>query len=119
MPINSKDKPQSNSPTRRIIYQTKHQFGRRWCCKSSLSEGGTFETCRRPSELITLKKDKIGTSSCRYRLGIFQPAVGEGDDSGPGSVAAHGYFVHVFVDAASHRPVAIPDKLRAAMEALR
>ena len=69
---------------------------------------------------VGLGVEKIGNSSVQYRLGIFQPAAGEGEEAGrPGPIAAHGFFTHVFVDAASHKPVPIPDELRAAMEALR
>lgn len=53
---------------------------------------------------------RLGRSSCVYRIGIFH-----GDDE---TVAAHGHFVHVFVDRASGRPAAIPDRIRAALERL-
>lgn len=54
---------------------------------------------------------RLGTSSVRYEVGIF--VVGEA------AIAAHGHFVHVFVDRATRRPRPIPDPLRAAMESLR
>ena len=53
----------------------------------------------------------LGTSSVRYEVGIFVL----GDDA----IAAHGHFVHVFVDRSTRRPRPIPDPLRAAMESLR
>ena len=40
---------------------------------------------------------RIGTSSVRYEIGIFR-----NDDE---TAAAQGYFVHVYVDRASNRPV--------------
>jgi acyl-CoA thioester hydrolase len=43
----------------------------------------------------------------RYEIGLF------GED---GSVAATGWFVHVFVDRSSRRPAEIPAGLRAALE---
>jgi acyl-CoA thioester hydrolase len=51
----------------------------------------------------------LGRSSVRYEIGLF------GED---GSLAATGWFVHVFVDRASRRPVEIPDGLRRALERL-
>lgn len=57
-----------------------------------------------------LKVARLGTSSCRYEIGIFR--VGEEP------AAADGHFVHVFVDRASQRPVPIPDRLRSALARL-
>ena len=51
-----------------------------------------------------------GTSSVRYEIGIFR-----GDDE---IAAAQGHFVHVYVDRASGKPVALPDALQHALEAL-
>ena len=53
----------------------------------------------------------IGSSSVRYELGIF-PA----DESRP--CAAKGHFIHVYVDRATHRPIALPSKLLAVLETL-
>ena len=55
-----------------------------------------------------LRVGKLGTSSVRYEIGLFKP----GDDA----AAAEGHFVHVFVERASQRPVAIPPAIRAALE---
>jgi acyl-CoA thioester hydrolase len=57
-----------------------------------------------------LRVAHVGRSSVRYEIGLF------GED---GAAAASGWFVHVFVDRASRRPVAIPDRLRAALAALQ
>jgi acyl-CoA thioester hydrolase len=57
-----------------------------------------------------LRVGQLGRSSVRYEIGLF------GADE---SAAAHGWFVHVFVERASRRPVEIPDGLRAALAALR
>ena len=51
-----------------------------------------------------------GTSSVRYEIGIFR-----GDDD---TASAQGHFVHVYVDRASGRPVALPDALQCAVDAL-
>ncbi len=54
----------------------------------------------------------IGTSSVRYRIGLFR-----NDDA---DAAAQGHFVHVYVDRASNRPVgALPAGLKSALEALK
>jgi acyl-CoA thioester hydrolase len=57
-----------------------------------------------------LRVTKIGTSSVRYEIGLFP----QGDDE----PAATGYFVHVWVDRATYRPVQIPPAIRAALELL-
>ncbi|ODU61539.1 MAG: thioesterase [Comamonadaceae bacterium SCN 68-20] len=53
----------------------------------------------------------VGTSSVRYELGLF--AADE-----PLS-AASGHFVHVYVDRATRRPVALPQRLREVLQALQ
>jgi acyl-CoA thioester hydrolase len=53
----------------------------------------------------------LGTSSVRYELGLF--AAGEEE------ARAEGHFVHVFVDRASMRPVAMPGRVRQALTDLR
>ena len=58
-----------------------------------------------------LRVAHLGASSVRYEIGIFAT---EAEKS-----AAAGYFVHVYVDRASQRPVALPVELRAALEELR
>lgn len=55
-----------------------------------------------------LRISKLGRSSVRYEIGLF----GEGEPD----ARAEGYFVHVFVDRATQRPVPVPTKIRAALE---
>ena len=57
-----------------------------------------------------LRVGQLGRTSVRYEIGLFRA-----DDPEP---AANGYFVHVFVDRETRRPVAIPDNLRAVLEAI-
>ena len=57
-----------------------------------------------------LRVGKLGRSSVRYEIGLF----GDGDPE----PAATGWFVHVFVDAESRRPVEIPERLRGCLERL-
>lgn len=57
-----------------------------------------------------LRVDRLGTSSVRYGLAIFR----EGSEQ----AAAHGHFVHVFVNRAANKSVPVPDKLRQALERL-
>lgn len=64
-----------------------------------------------PTPLVAgLRVDKLGNRSVTYGIAIFA----EGDDT----AAAHGHFVHVFVDRQSRRPVAIPPPLREALARL-
>ena len=57
-----------------------------------------------------LRVGTLGRSSVRYEIGLF------GEDAG--EPAATGWFVHVFVDRETRRPVDIPPRLRSALEAL-
>lgn len=47
---------------------------------------------------------RLGTSSVRYEVGIFAQGCEE--------PAAEGYFVHVYVDRTTRRPVALPEDWR-------
>ncbi|MDE2400162.1 MAG: acyl-CoA thioesterase [Burkholderiales bacterium] len=53
----------------------------------------------------------IGKSSVRYEIGLF--------DEGALLSAASGHFVHVYVDRATRRPVALPANFVEALQALR
>lgn len=57
-----------------------------------------------------LRVARLGNSSVRYEIGLFR--------AGEDSPAAEGHFIHVYVDRASRRPVAIPDATRAALSRL-
>ena len=69
---------------------------------ATISYPGTIE--------VRLRAGHIGSSSVRYELAVFK--------AGAGEPAATGWFVHVFVDRATRRPVPIPAPLRAALERL-
>jgi len=58
-----------------------------------------------------LRVGKLRNSSVTYEIGLF--AVGAEAPS------ATGWFVHVFVDAASRRPASIPPRLRESLERLQ
>jgi acyl-CoA thioester hydrolase len=57
-----------------------------------------------------LRVARLGGSSVRYEVGLFA--------DGRDSACAQGYFVHVYVDRTTRRPVALPDVLRAALTPL-
>jgi acyl-CoA thioester hydrolase len=59
---------------------------------------------------VGLRAGQVGNSSVRYELAVFKPGAEE--------PAATGWFVHVFVDRATRRPVPLPAPLRAALERL-
>jgi acyl-CoA thioester hydrolase len=64
-----------------------------------------------PQELRAgVRVDKLGNRSATYGIAIF----GGGD----AQAAAHGQFVHVFVDRATRAPTPIPDALRAALASI-
>ena len=54
-----------------------------------------------------LRVAHLGRSSVRYEIGLFR---GDSDIA-----AAQGHFIHVYVDRASNRPTALPDRLRAVL----
>jgi len=58
-----------------------------------------------------VRVDRLGNSSVQYGIAIFK----EGEDQ----AAAHGHFVHVFVERAENRSVPIPGNLRVALERLK
>lgn len=61
-----------------------------------------------PQPLVAgVRVDKLGKRSVTYGIAIF--------DDNAELAAAHGHFVHVFVDRASRAAVAIPEPLRAAL----
>lgn len=57
-----------------------------------------------------LRVARLGSSSVRYEVGLFR-----NDDD---TAAAEGFFVHVYVDAATRRPAPLAPALRAALETL-
>jgi acyl-CoA thioester hydrolase len=57
-----------------------------------------------------LAVERVGTSSVVYRLALFSERAE--------APAAVGRFVHVYVDATSRRPVAVPPEIRAALATL-
>lgn len=63
----------------------------------------------RPVE-VRLRVGSLGRSSVRYELALF-----DGED---GPAAARGWFVHVFVDEATRRPIEMPAAIRSALEPL-
>ena len=50
-----------------------------------------------------IRVGRIGGSSVRYEIGIFA--------AGAAETAARGHFIHVYVDRATRRPVALPDRI--------
>lgn len=69
------------------------------------------DAVRYPEQLeCGLRISRIGNSSVRYELGIFK--------KGSEKVKATGFIVDVFVDAATERPVSVPNEFRQAMESL-
>jgi acyl-CoA thioester hydrolase len=70
-----------------------------------------FESIAFPDEVhVGVRVAHLGTSSVRYELGVFKNDLSE--------ACAQGYFVHVYVDRQTQRPVPIPDAMRAAMQQL-
>lgn len=57
-----------------------------------------------------IKVAQLGHSSVRYELGLYA--------EGEALSAAHGHFVHVYVDRATRRPVELPTALKTVLERL-
>ncbi len=58
-----------------------------------------------------VRVDRLGNSSVQYGIAIFK----EGEQE----AAAHGHFVHVFVERAANQSVPIPARLRTALERIK
>jgi acyl-CoA thioester hydrolase len=58
-----------------------------------------------------LRVARLGTSSVRYEIGLFA--------EGAERSAAHGHFVHVYVDRATRRPLPLPPVLKETLEKLQ
>ena len=58
-----------------------------------------------------LRVAHLGTCSVRFEIGIFR-----NEDQ---VAAAQGHFVHVCCDRATHRPIAMPEDMRRALEKLK
>jgi len=58
-----------------------------------------------------LRVGHVGRSSVRYEIALF--------GGGSKLAAAQGFFVHVYVDRDTRRPVDLPPALRKALEPLR
>ena len=70
-----------------------------------------FAAAGYPDRIIAgLRVGHVGRSSIRYEVGLFR-----NDET---EAVAEGFFVHVYVDRDSRRPVAIGDRLRAAAGSL-
>ena len=54
---------------------------------------------------------QAGRSSVRYEIALFA--------EGAETAAAQGHFVHVYVDRATQRPVALPEALQAVVDSLK
>lgn len=74
-------------------------------------------SCRYHSEIsypddvtVGIRVARLGGSSVRYESAAFR---GDADIA-----SAEGYFVHVYVDRATMRPVPIPDHVRAGLHAI-
>lgn len=76
------------------------------------SECQFFASLRFPTPVTAMiRVDKLGRSSVTYGVGLF-----DGDTQ---DAAAAASFTHVYVDAETHKPVAIPSEFRAALETLQ
>jgi len=73
---------------------------------------------------VGLRVNRLGNRSVTYGLAVFPPLAGASVPAGGTPTrdvdvaVAHGYFSHVFVDRETRRPVAMPEKLRIALERL-
>jgi acyl-CoA thioester hydrolase len=58
-----------------------------------------------------LRVARLGATSVRYEVGLFA--------QGAELTAAHGHFIHVYVDRVTRRPTALPAALQGVLERLR
>jgi acyl-CoA thioester hydrolase len=65
--------------------------------------------------LAGLAVEQLGNSSVRYAIGLF-----DGSESPENErLLAEGWFVHVFVDRGTRRPIPVPDDIRTGLEAIQ
>jgi acyl-CoA thioester hydrolase len=57
-----------------------------------------------------IRVGRLGNSSVRYEIALFRQGIED--------PAATGYFVHVYVDRETRRPVKVPEPMRAALAPL-
>lgn len=68
-----------------------------------------------------VRVDKLGNRAVTYGIAIFADGHGAGAPCASGEslrAAAHGHFVHVFVERETRTPTPIPDSLRAALSSI-
>ena len=71
-----------------------------------------FESIAFPDTITAgIRVAHIGNSSVRYEVGLFK--------NNDALASAAGYFVHVYVDRASTKPVKIPDQLLTVLDELQ
>lgn len=104
-----------------VYYEAMDTAVNRWMMRHAGADphGGTIGVCVAsscvfrepvsfPEELeVEIGVEKVGTTSLTWDLRILRAAGGE--------PVARGSFTHVFVDAATRRPVPVPDGVRAAV----
>ena len=67
-----------------------------------------FDSAAFPQDIDAgIRVNHLGRSSVRYEIGLFV--------DGRDEAIAQGYFIHVYVDRVSQKPVAIPDDLRSVL----
>ncbi|MCG8542910.1 MAG: acyl-CoA thioesterase [Alphaproteobacteria bacterium] len=86
-----------DAPVMGIVVETKCEFMKELAFPDTVEAG--------------IRVTRLGNSSVTYEIGLFRK--GESD------AAAHGHFVHVYVDRKNRRPVRIPDDVRAALAPLQ
>ena len=70
-----------------------------------------FKSLGFPSKVtVGLRVGRLGTSSIRYEIGVFD---GQAEEA-----SAQGHFVHVYVTRETGRPVPLPDALRSVVARL-
>jgi len=70
-----------------------------------------FKSLGFPSKVtVGLRVGRLGTSSIRYEIGLFEEQADE--------ASAQGHFVHVYVNRETGRPVQLPEALRSVVSGL-
>ncbi len=62
--------------------------------------------------LVGIAVTRLGRSSVTYRLGVLRAHQKKPEQDRAQPITALGHWVHVYVDRASRKPVAIPDAIR-------
>lgn len=95
-----------------LIHQGKLDIHNGHCIGLVVSSGCQYHAALAYPDMLEggLRVNRLGSSSVEYGIAVFR--------KGETEACAEGFFTHVFVARENRRPMAIPEPLRTALEAI-